>query len=70
MSDDPLMPSGTRFPRDAWPPAASDEPPSPARPIVLRGAPTGSVPTAKHRTPATREPNTQPTTSEVISARS
>lgn len=64
MQDDPLVPASTRFPRDAWPPAHSEEAPTQMRPFVLRGAPRETIPMAKHRTPATRVPHTQPTTSD------
>jgi hypothetical protein len=65
MSDDPFMPSARRFPRDAWPPAGSDESPSGMRPFVLRGAQqVDSVVTAKHRTAPHQTPHTDPTTSD------
>ncbi len=61
---DPFMPITRRFPRDAWPPAVSDAPPSAMRPFVLRGArPVAHVPTAKHRTQPHQTPHTDPTTS-------
>ncbi|GIL32042.1 hypothetical protein [Actinocatenispora comari] len=62
---DPLMPGFRRFPRDQWPQPASDEQPSAKRPYVLRGATVGgAVREGKHRTPATRNPHTVPTTSD------
>ncbi|HET9256531.1 MAG TPA: hypothetical protein VFO16_15225 [Pseudonocardiaceae bacterium] len=64
-SDDPLMPAARRFPRDAWPPVANEEPPSGARPFVLRGAAQmPSAITAKHRTTPHQTPHTDPTTSD------
>lgn len=64
-SDDPFMPSARRFPRDAWPPAGSDELPSGARPFVLRGAQqVPSVVVGRHRTAPHQTPHTDPTTSD------
>jgi len=62
--DDPFMPASRRFPRDVWPPIGSIEQASPLRPFVLRGTVPGGVPSAKHRTPKTREPHTDPTTND------
>jgi hypothetical protein len=60
--DDPFMPSARRFPRDAWPPVASDELPSGMRPFVLRGAQqVPSAVTARHRTTPHQTPYTEPT---------
>ena len=63
--DDPFMPPAARFPRDAWPPAVSDEPPSAMRPFVLRSArPVDQAAAAKHRTQPHQTPHTDPTTSD------
>ncbi|MGH3823679.1 MAG: hypothetical protein ACRDRA_12760 [Pseudonocardiaceae bacterium] len=62
---DPFMPAARRFPRDAWPPAGSEELPSSARPFVLRGArQVPSMVTVKHRTAPHQTPHTDPTTSD------
>lgn len=62
MADDPFMPAARRFPRDAWPPTGSDEPPTGVRPFVLRGAqPVPSI-TGKHRTGSHQTPHTNTTT--------
>jgi hypothetical protein len=64
-SDDPFMPSSRRFPRDAWPPAGSDELPSDTRPFILRGAQQiSSIVTDRHRTAPHQTPHTDPTTSD------
>jgi hypothetical protein len=64
-TDDPLMPAARRFPRDAWPPARSDEPPSDSRPFILRGAQQlDSMVVGKHRTTPHQTPHTDPTTSD------
>lgn len=55
---DPFMPAARRFPRDAWPPTPSEEPPSALRPFVLRSArPVDHVTTAKHRTQPHQTPH-------------
>jgi len=64
MHSDPLMPASHRFPRSAILTGGSPELPSDLRPFVLRGAPLGGLPVAKHRTPATQSKNSQPTTSD------
>ena len=57
------MPASARFPRDAWPPAVSDEPPSAMRPFVLRSArPVDHMLTAKHRTQPHQTPHPRRTT--------
>ncbi len=62
---DPFMPAFARFPRDAWPPALSDEPPSAMRPFLLRSArPVDRVATAKHRTQPHQTLHTDTTTSD------
>lgn len=65
MSEDPFMPAARRFPRDAWPPVASDESPSAVRPFVLCGArQVPSLPAARHRTAPHQTPRTEQTTSD------
>lgn len=65
MTDDPFMPVARRFPRDAWPPAGSDEPPSGVRPFILQGAQqVPSLVTGKHRTAPHQTPHTNPTTQD------
>lgn len=65
MFDDPFMSAARRFPRDAWPPVGSDEPPSDARPFILHGAQeVPSVVTGRHRTAPHQTPHTDWTTSD------
>lgn len=64
MHPDPLMPAFRRFPRDSAGTADSHTAPSTMRPFVLRTGQIGGVPTARHRTPATQQKHTQPTTSD------